>query len=156
MTDNKQKHRKELLLENLRHDVYCRIGASKIEGVGIIAIRDIPKGTNPFGITNNKQIKYKSVEITEKELNTAPESVQKIIKDFLVAEKDKNNNNIYHIPFNGPNSFDISFYMNHSKDNNNVNVSSDTVSEYTDFVTNRNIKKGEELTINYEHLTVIN
>ena len=33
---------------NLKNNVYCRISRSKIHGVGVIAIKDIPKGINPF------------------------------------------------------------------------------------------------------------
>ena len=36
------------IIHNLRNNVYCRISRSKIHGVGVIAIKDIPKGINPF------------------------------------------------------------------------------------------------------------
>lgn len=39
---------KQKLLKHLENDIYCRIGVSKISGVGVIAIKDIPSGTNPF------------------------------------------------------------------------------------------------------------
>ncbi len=39
---------KEELIKHLKNDVYCRLGVSKISGIGVIAIKDIPKGTNPF------------------------------------------------------------------------------------------------------------
>ena len=37
------------LLENLEN-TYCIIGNSKVQGIGIIAIRDIPKGIDPLPI----------------------------------------------------------------------------------------------------------
>ena len=58
---NKQK-----LINHLQNDIYCRIGVSKIDGVGWIAIRDIPKGINPFKslqIDNPKIIKLKKDEL---------------------------------------------------------------------------------------------
>ena len=35
---------KERLIKHLKEDVYCRLGVSKVHGIGIIAIKDIPKG----------------------------------------------------------------------------------------------------------------
>ena len=46
------------------------------------------------------------------------------------------------------NSLDISFYMNSSK-NNNIDLI-ETKSEMIEFIANRDIKEGEELTINYQ------
>ena len=36
---------KQNLINNF-NDIYCRIGVSQIHGVGVIAIRDIPKNIN--------------------------------------------------------------------------------------------------------------
>ena len=38
---------KQDILKNLEN-TYCRIRTSKINGVGVFAIKDIPKGINPF------------------------------------------------------------------------------------------------------------
>ena len=35
-------------INDLKTKVFCRIGASKIQGVGVIAVRPIPKGINPM------------------------------------------------------------------------------------------------------------
>ena len=37
----------KLILKRL-DKVYIRIGVSKVHGVGLIAIKEIPKGVNPF------------------------------------------------------------------------------------------------------------
>lgn len=42
---------KKVLLKNLQNDIYCRIKPSKKHGVGVFAIKDIPKNTNPFKTT---------------------------------------------------------------------------------------------------------
>lgn len=39
---------KEKLVLNRLENVYCRLAPSKIHGVGVHAIKTIPKGTNPF------------------------------------------------------------------------------------------------------------
>jgi hypothetical protein len=31
------------LIDHLKNDIYCRIGVSSINGVGVIAIKNIPK-----------------------------------------------------------------------------------------------------------------
>ena len=130
---------KKNLISNLK-DIYCRIGVSQIHGVGVIAIRDIPKNINPFKMANH--YKEKTVTLTQKDLNNIPKEVNKMIYDF-VAPVD----GVYDIPLHGLNSMDITFYMNHCE-NNNVKIV-DTGGSYLSFITKRNIKKGEELTINY-------
>ena len=40
---------KEKLILKRLEKVYCRLAPSPIHGIGVFAIKDIPKGTNPFG-----------------------------------------------------------------------------------------------------------
>ena len=134
---------KKDLIDNLKNDIYCRIGISKISGVGVIAIRNIPKGINPFKMTKGKCLKYRSINVTKKDIINLSPDVQKLVTDFISPNDDLT----YSIPSNGLNSLDISFYMNHSK-NNNIDVL-ETKCDYLEFVTNIKIKKGDELTINY-------
>ena len=42
------KDLKETLILRRLERVYCKLAPSPIHGVGIFAIKDIPKGTNPF------------------------------------------------------------------------------------------------------------
>lgn len=140
--------KKEKLIDNLRNDIYCRIAPSKISGVGVIAIRDIPKNTDPFRLTDGKCMKYKSINIDETELKNIDPEIKKMLNDFL--GDPTSNKNKYFVPELGLNSIDISFYMNHSK-NNNILIKYEKDCEYFTFITKRNIKKGEELTINYSN-----
>jgi SET domain-containing protein len=126
---------KKQLLENLKNDIYCRIGISSIHGVGVIAIRDIPKGTNPF--VGSCQCEY--IAIDNEDIKTFPKEVKKIIDDFYLIKGEK-----MLIPSCGLNSMDISYYMNFS---DTPNVSSRD--RGTTFFTNRDIKTGEELTLDY-------
>ena len=49
---------KKEILNNLKN-TYCRLKASKIQGVGIFAVREIPKGKNPFfGLRKQKWHKF--------------------------------------------------------------------------------------------------
>ena len=133
---------KKQLLRNLKQDTYCRIGVSKIHGVGVIAIKNIPKGTNPFKFPDGKFKKYKMVEVTKREVEKLDPNVKKMVKDFFAEDEG-----YYDLPKDGLNSLDITFYMNHSNKNNVAIV--DAGCDYLSFQTIRHIKKGEELTINY-------
>lgn len=139
------KNTKQDLLNNLTYDTYCRIGVSKIQGVGVIAVKDIPPGVNPFMITNKECVLYKTFNIKEVELKDVPKPVTELVKAYFVPDELGQ----YTIPENGLNSLDISFYLNHSK-NNNLDLIQ-TNCEYTEFISNKLIKAGEELTINYKN-----
>ncbi len=125
---------------NYLKSTYCRLMPSKIEGVGVFAIRDIPKGKNPFwGIKNNKWLKFKT-----KELKRLDKEILKMIDDFFVIEKDET----VYIPESGLNGVDVSFFVNNSK-NPNLKIIEDGKNEALNFKTIKKIKKGEELTVSY-------
>jgi len=136
---DKKKH----LINNLKNDIYCRIGVSKLHGVGVLAIKDIPKNTDPFKLPNNKSIKYHIIDLTKKDIEKLNSDVKTLLSDFVGNKKGDR----FAVPELGLNMLDISFYMNHSNDNN-IGLVEDT-GEYATFITLRNIKKGEELTLNY-------
>ena len=126
---------KTQLLKHFKSEVYCRIAPSYIQGVGVVAIRNIPKNINPFrGSPDN----YKLIPFEKKELSGVRPEVFRMISDFFASEKDT-----ILIPEMGLNALDLSFFMNHSK-NPNVKVGTNE-----DFYTTREIKKGEELTTDY-------
>jgi len=60
----------EKLLYHLENEVYCRIGVSHIRGagVGVIAIRDIPKGINPFKIAGKDCVAFETVKVPVREI----------------------------------------------------------------------------------------
>jgi SET domain-containing protein len=136
------------LLKHLEDEVYCRISVSKIKGagVGVIAIRDIPKGINPFQIAGQDCIAFETVKIPFSEVKKLNPGVKKIIKDFISPGND-----YYELPKMGLNNLEISFYMNHSK-TPNMEIWYSNKCPYNLFRTNRRIKKGEELVIDYNQL----
>lgn len=127
---------KQKILKNLQN-TYCRLKKSKIEGVGVFALREIPKNTELFV----SSLTQKSAKFTATELKKIPREVWQMIESFLVLEKD----GAVEIPEGGFEGLDMSFYLNHSK-TPNVKITSGGEA----FVTLRKIKKGEELTINYQ------
>jgi len=133
---------KNKLLNHLKNDIYCRVGVSKVNGVGVIAIKDIPKGTKPF--TTLSKEKDKIIILSKDDVKDINPDVRKILTDFFGLEKRDD----YHVLASGPNNLNISFYMNHS-DKPNMDMIADNKNYYYSFITNREIKKGEELFINY-------
>jgi len=127
---------KKQLLEQLRNDIYCRLAPSKVHGVGVFAIKDIDRGIDPFkGADNSRYVKIK-----KEQLKGLDKSVFKLFDDMFVFDKG-----IYWMPAKGLQSIDISYYINHSK---NPNMIAEEQGEK--FVTKRNIRKGEELLIDYD------
>jgi SET domain len=125
-------------IENLEKKVFCRVGVSKIHGVGVLAIRDIPKGINPM---ESKGDRFSIVR--GKEMRTAflkmPEEIKQLVIDMCperVADDE------WDIPLFGLNSISVAWYLNHS-DRPNM------VEHHGDFISKRKIRKGEELTVNY-------
>jgi len=117
-------------------NTYCRLKPSKLNGVGVFAIRDIPKNKNPFlGVREQNWYEFKTSD-----LKNLDKATLEMVDDFFVIEKD----NKVLIPECGLNGMDISFFLNRSK---NPNVK--TTDEGSLFLTLRKIKKGEELTISY-------
>ncbi len=119
-------------------EVWCRLAVTP-HGVGVVAIRDIPKGVNPF---KNCDPFGDVIELKENELEAsdAPEEAKQLVRDFCALQ-----DGIYFVPDYGIDAIDKSYFLNHSTDEN-----METTDEGRTFVTKRTVKKGEELTANYE------
>lgn len=130
---------KQALLSKLK-STYCRLKPSKVEGVGVFAIRDIPSGINPFFGTKEKNwLKFITAD-----LKNLDQDVMQMVDDFFVIEKD----DVVYIPEDGLNGIDISFFVNHSK-KPNLKIKGDGIKSEIQFRAARKIKKGEELTVAY-------
>src|ERR1700682_2471921 len=115
--------------------VYTRLGVSKAHGVGVFAIRGTKKGTKLFG---NDDVGL--VRVGRAEIKRLPAGVRRLYKDFCIIE-DKGET--YLCPENF-NVMTVSWYLNHSK---KPNVRCD---ENFDFFALRDVKAGEELTVDYD------
>jgi len=76
---------KSRILKHLQTEVYCRLGVSPIHGIGVFAIRDIPKGTHPLV----SLLKIKEFSFSKKEIKKLPASVQKEVRMFCYYDKDE-------------------------------------------------------------------
>ena len=117
--------------------VYCRLGVTK-HGVGVIAIRTIPKGTDPF---KNADPMGDVLKIPKAELDAfdAPESAKNMVRDFCALQ-----DGVYFVPNYGIDALTKNYYLNHSKKPN-----LETHDKGETFLAARDILEGEELTANY-------
>ena len=126
---------KARISKHLQTEVYCRLGVSPIHGIGVFAIRDIPKGTQPLV----SLLKIKEFSFSKKEIKKLPSSVQKEVRMFCYYNKDE-----HLIPSIGLNAMNMAFYMNHSKKPNIKYLKNNTL------LSLRKIKAGEELLFDYD------
>ena len=126
---------KNRILQHLQNDVYCRLGVSSVHGIGVFAIRGIPKGKELFKCL----LPRKDIRLKKEELGDLPQAVKKQIKLFCYHE----GGHIY-IPTFGLNVLDYAFYVNHSK---LPNVGMTRSGLYKSL---RPIHKGEELFLDYD------
>src|SRR5579862_1884186 len=113
--------------------VFVRLRPSRIHGVGVFAIRNIPKGTYIFG-GDNSEMRWVKTSVT----NHLDEEVKNLYRDFCVSRNGK---------YGCPTNFNLltpAWYLNQSK---KPNVAAD---KNYDFYSTRRIKKGEELTVDYQ------
>ena len=147
--------KKENLINNLNDYTLTIVAPSQIHGVGVFATRDIPKGTEVFKLCNEQPKEHDDIiDLTEEEVNSLHDSVSEIIKGYFI----KSHLGTYSIPENGLNFLHFGYYLNHS-DTPNLSFlqSTDPASmEYVKFMTNKDVKKGEELTEDYRLLSFNN
>lgn len=135
MSDKHTIPSKEDVLKHLKEDVYVRVGPSKIHGVGLIAVRDIPKGTDPFKNLYDPP----TYAFSEEDLKDVPPGVRSMVKDYFGREEG-----LHYIPATGTNPLDVLHFINHSSEPN-----VHTINEGSVFVAVRDIQAGEELFADY-------
>lgn len=126
------------LIKDLEENVYCRLQPSNVHGIGIFAIRDIPKGKNLFKT-------FLEYELTPVPISMIAENakIDKAVKEFANDVFPAHNGKLY-MYRKGLNAIDIGFFLNHSKKSNVV------MDDASLCFAARDIKKGEELLADYE------
>lgn len=114
--------------DQLNSEVFCRHAPSKINGVGVIAIRPIPKGTRYNPMWN--EFRQQMFSISHEEWR----KVKPEIQDIILSSGAFNDHDANHYICAHPN-YNHTFFVNHSDDPNTK-----------DGVALRDISPGEEIT----------
>ena len=126
---------KEALLKELAASTYVMIKPSPLHGIGVFAIRDIPKGTkNIFSKGVGDWIK-----VSKEEVDALPQHSKDLIANHCLFDEDH-----YFIPDYGFKLVDLVIYLNHSETPNVISLN-----EGEEFEAIRDIANGEELLVDY-------
>ena len=126
---------KEALLKDLHQDTYVMIKPSPLHGIGVFAIRDIPKGTRDLF----SQGVGEWIKLTIAEVEALPKHSRDLVENNCLFDEDH-----YFVPDYGFKLVDLVVYLNHS---DTPNVISFNEGEY--FEATRDIAAGEELLVDY-------
>jgi len=126
---------KEALLKELAASTYVMIKPSPLHGIGVFAIRDIPKGTkNIFSKGVGDWIK-----VSKEEVDALPQHSKDLIENHCLFDEDH-----YFIPDYGFKLVDLVIYLNHSETPNVISLN-----DGEEFEAIRDIAIGEELLVDY-------
>lgn len=129
--------KRALLVRKVLADCYCRLQPSAIHGIGVFAIRNIPRGKNPFQMLP-RYARPGYMRITEEELEALPRGLAGTIRALFVPT-----DGAMYIPTCGTNLVYLIAYLNHS------NAPNLRTRDGFNFFTRRKIPDGEELTVDY-------
>ncbi len=126
---------KEALLKDLMHDTFVMIKPSPLHGIGVFAIRDIPKGTrNIFSQGVGEWIK-----LTIAEVEALPKHSKDLVENHCLFDEE-----VYYVPDYGFKLVDLVIYLNHADTPNVVSIND---GEFFEAIID--IKAGEELLVDY-------
>ena len=128
---------KEELLAELAGNTWVMIKPSPIEGIGVFALQDIPKGCRSMFSKSNEQEQW--ITVTKAEVEKLPEHAKALIENYCLYDEEN-----YFIPDYGFKKMDLVNFLNHSDTPNIVSIN-----EGEFFEAIRDIQKGEELVIDY-------
>jgi SET domain-containing protein len=128
---------KEELLQELNNNIYVMLRPSPIEGIGVFAIQDIPKGCRDMFSKPDAADKW--ITLSKKEVNTLPPHSKFLIENYCLYDEEN-----YFVPDYGFKKMDLVLFLNHSDEPNVVSIND---GDY--FEALRDIKAGEELLVDY-------
>ena len=125
------------LLAELSSNTYVMLKPSPIEGIGVFAIADIPKGCRTmFGKPDAAD---EWITITKKEIESLPAHIQFLVGNYCLYDEEH-----YFVPAYGFKKMDLALFINHADTPNIISVND---GDYFEAI--RDIKAGEELVVDY-------
>lgn len=126
---------KDELLKELREENYVMLKPSAVHGIGVFAMRDIPKGCRTiFSKETGGWVK-----LSFDEVENLPAHSRNLIETYCLYDETH-----YFVPDYGFKLMDLALYLNHSS---TPNIAS--VNEGEAFEALRDIPAGEELLVDY-------
>lgn len=126
---------REQLLKELSEETFITLKPSPVHGIGVFALRDIPKGCKTLFSRNVGE--WIRVPITD--IDQLPDQTRNMVETYCLYDETH-----YYLPDYGFKVMDLVNYLNHSSSPNVISVND---GEY--FESLREIKEGEELLVNY-------
>ena len=128
---------KDELLNELAGNTWVMIRPSPIEGIGVFALQDIPKGCRSMFSKASEQEQW--IPIAKTEVENLPAHAKALIENYCLYDEEN-----YFVPDYGFKKMDLVNFLNHSDTPNVISIND---GEF--FETIRDIKKDEELVIDY-------
>ena len=128
---------KEELVKELQSNTYTMLRPSPIEGIGVFAIQDIPKGCRDMFGKPHKNDNW--ICISKDEMATLPPHSRFLVENYCLYD-DEN----YFVPGDAFKKMDLVCFLNHSGTPNIISID-----EGDYFEALRDIKAGEELLVDY-------
>lgn len=129
------------LLHELSQETYAALKPSAVHGIGVFAIRDIPKGCRTIFSRNVGEW----VKLPIAEVEKLPEHSRSLIETYCLYDETD-----YYVPDYGFKVMDIVNYLNHSSDPNIISVND---GEY--FEALKDIPAGKELFVDYGEIVKV-
>jgi SET domain-containing protein len=126
---------KEQLLEELSTGTYVMIKPSVLHGIGVFAIRDIPKGCRAMFSKNIGNW----IKVPKSDIDQLPKHAVDLIENYCLYDEEH-----YFIADYGFKVMDLVNFLNHSDAPNIISID-----DGEEFEALRDIQTGEELLINY-------
>ncbi|HEY5405848.1 MAG TPA: SET domain-containing protein [Ginsengibacter sp.] len=128
---------KSTLLNELIDDTYVILQPSKIAGIGVFALRPIPKGCRDMFSKPDPNEKW--ITLTNEEVLNLPDHARRLVENYCLFDVNQ-----YYVPEKGFKVVDVSLFLNHSDTPNIISIDDGNY-----FETLRDIAEGEELLIDY-------
>ena len=129
---------KEQLLAELNSNTHVMIKPSAIEGIGVFAIQDIPKGCREI-FSREDTNKEEYITINKARVDKLPSHSRHLIETYCMFDADN-----YFVPEDGFKKMDLVSFLNHSDKPNVISIN-----EGEFFEAIKDIEKGEELVVDY-------
>jgi len=128
---------KNELLQELNNNIWVVLKPSPIEGIGVFALRDIPKGCREMFSKPDPAESW--ISLSKAEVEALPPHSKWMVENYCLYDDEQ-----YFVPADGFKKMDLSYFLNHSDTPNTISIDD---GDY--FETTRDVAEGEELLIDY-------